>query len=167
MRELLPGRLVILRGPIDDRAANEVIAMFLFLQDQGVAPIRLHLDSPGGSVASALAIRDVIDDLGIPVHTHALGEAHGVAALLLAHGARGHRTAHPQALVAFTPIAVADGNRAVQSELDRTTAILTAMLASDTGQTAPRIDIDLRAARRFTAEEARAYGLIDQVAASR
>lgn len=162
--DLLAQRIVVLRGEIDDHAATDVIAKLLFLQhEDAAAPIRLHIDSPGGAVASSLAIRDTMDDIKVPVYTHGLANVQGVAAVLLAHGARGHRTAIPQGHISFTPITTAEGVRAVQSEIGRTEAIVTEMLAKDTGQSAQQIDGDQRVSRRFDAEQARSYGLIDRI----
>jgi ATP-dependent Clp protease, protease subunit len=138
--DLLGKRIIVLRGAIDDDAANVVIAKLLFLQSQNaIAPIRLHIDSPGGAVASALAIRDMIDDLEPPVYTNGR--------------------------VSFTPITSASGAPAAQGELTRTEAILTQMLAQDTGQSIEQIESDQRASRRFDAEQARSYGLVDDIAA--
>jgi ATP-dependent Clp protease protease subunit len=161
---LLAQRIVVLRGAIDDDAANVVIAKLLYLQSlNATAPIRLHIDSPGGAVASTLAIRDAMDALEAPVYTHALASVQGVAVLLLAHRARGHRTSLPHTQISFTPITAATGTRAAQAELERTMAIVTKMLASDTGQSIEQLDLDHRASKRFDAELARSYGLIDDV----
>jgi ATP-dependent Clp protease protease subunit len=162
--ELLAKRIVTLRGAIDDRAATALIAKLLFLQSEdAVGPIRLLIDSPGGLVAPGLAIRDTMDDITVPVHTHALTNVGGVAAVLLAHGARGHRTAIPRTQISVTPFTAAEGASAVQSEIERTEAIVTEMLAKDTRQSTRQIDADRRASRRFDAEQARSYGLIDRV----
>jgi ATP-dependent Clp protease protease subunit len=162
--EDLTRRIIVLRGAIDDRAANEVIAKLLFLQHQHAAsPIRLHIDSPGGVVAFCLAIRDTIDSLGVPVYTHGLTNVQGIAAALLAHGARGHRTAIRTGRVSFTPLTQANDSPADQGNIERTKTIVTQMLASDTGQTRQQIELDQQAARHFDAEQARAYGLIDRI----
>jgi ATP-dependent Clp protease protease subunit len=87
-------RAVLLRGPIDDDTSVQVVARLLFLQWQDPrTPIRLYIDSLGGAVVGGLAICDTMDALAPPVHTHCVAHAHGMAALLLAHGAKGHRFA--------------------------------------------------------------------------
>jgi ATP-dependent Clp protease protease subunit len=156
--DLLARRIVILRGTLDDAAANELIAKLLYLQSvDAVAPIRIYLDSPGGDVVSALAIRDTIDDLKPPVYTHGLANVQGAAALLLAHGARGRRSVMAHGHVSFTPISSAQGDaRGIET-------VIVELLASDTGQRTQQIETDLRASRRFEAEQARAYGLVDRV----
>jgi ATP-dependent Clp protease, protease subunit len=158
----LAQRIVVLRGAIDDQHANESIAKLLFLEHEARLPIRLHLDSLGGGVANSLAIRDTIDDLTVPVYTHVRGRADGVAVVLLAHGARGHRTASPNARMSLTPI-TSERSPIDADELTRTTAILVEMLAADTGQLAETIAADMRAGRRFDAVQARDYGLVDQI----
>ena len=164
LSDLLGKRIIVLRGAIDDDVANVVIAKLLFLQSQGsAAPVQLHMSSPGGAVAAALAIRDTIDDLEVPVYTHGLGHVQGVAALVLAHGARRHRTMARHARVTFIPITSAGGVPAAPSELARTETIVTQMIAADTQQSIEQVESDLRASRSFDAEQARAYGLIDNI----
>ena len=161
--DLLAQRVVVLRGEIDERAATELIAKLLFLRGQdAVVPVRLQIDSPGGEVIAGLAIRDTMDDIKLPVYTHCLSSAQGIAAVLLAHGARGHRTATSMAQISFTPIASA-GVSSAQDERARAKAIIVEMLAKDTGQNAQQLADDLQASRRFDGEQARSYGLIDRI----
>lgn len=156
--DLLARRLVLLRGTLDDAAANELIAKLLYLQSvNAAAPMTLYLDSPGGNVVSALAVRDAIDEVKPPVHTRGLANVQGAAALLLAHGARGHRTLIAHGRVSFTPISNAEG------DTRRIESILVQLLAKDTGQTLQQVEADLRASRSFDAEHARAYGLVDRL----
>lgn len=156
--DLLSRRIVILQGTLDDAAANEVIAKLLYLQSLDVAaPITLSLDSPGGNVVSALAVRDAIDELKPPVYTRGLAHVQGAATLLLAHGAHGHRTLLAHGRVSFTPISSAQGDtRGIES-------IVFEMLANDAGQKPMQIEADLRGSRTFDAEQAREYGLVDRV----
>lgn len=156
--DLLARRIVVLRGTLDDAAANELIAKMLYLQNvDAAAPITIYLDSPGGNVLSALAVRDAIDDLKPPVHTHGLANVQGAAALLLAHGARGHRSVMAHGQVSFTPIV------SVHGDARRTELLIVEMLANDTGQGKQQIETDLQASRSFEAEQARTYGLVDRV----
>jgi ATP-dependent Clp protease protease subunit len=157
--DLLARRIVALRGTLDDSAATELIAKLLYLQSKdAVTPITIYLDSPGGDVVSALAIRDTLDELKPPVYTHGLANVQGAAAFLLAHGARGHRSVMAHGRVSFTPISSAQG------EAPRIESVIVEMLAHDTGQATQQIETDLRASRNFEAEQARAYGLVDRVA---
>lgn len=160
--DLLAHRIIVVRGAIDDRLATESIAKLLFLEHEARTPLWLHLDSLGGGISNALAIRDSMDALDVPVYTHVRGRADGVAVVILAHGARGHRTASPNARISLTPI-TSERSPIDADELARTEVILTEMLAADTGQTTQTIATDLRAARRFDASDARAYGLIDRI----
>jgi ATP-dependent Clp protease protease subunit len=166
--ELLAQRIVELRGEIDDRTATELIAKLLYLQHQDpAAPIRLHIDSHGGAVAAGLAIRDTMDDIKPPVYTHCPAKAQGVAVVLLAHGERGHRTAATQATISFTPIAPGPNSptgATAQSDIARTETLIADALAKDTGQRIEQIQDDHAAQRRFDAEQARSYGLIDRIA---
>lgn len=159
--KLLAQRIILLHGTIDDAVANEVIAKLLYLRSENAAaPIRLYLDSRGGQVAAALAIRDTMDE--VPVSTHCVASAEGVAAMLLAHGLRGQRTAASHARLAFTRSTSADGH-ATEREIARVDALVAGMLAEDTGQTVETVTADCHTLRHFTATEARAYGLVDRV----
>lgn len=157
--DLLARRIVVLRGALDDAAANVLIAKLLYLQSiDAVTPITIYIDSPGGMVASALAIRDTIDELKPPVYTRGLAKVQGIAVLLLAHGARGHRTVTTHGHLSFTPITSAQGDDTRRTEL-----LIVEMLANDTGQGKQQIETDLQASRSFEAEQARTYGLVDRV----
>jgi ATP-dependent Clp protease protease subunit len=159
---LLARRIVVLRGMLDDTAASHVIAKLLYLQDQDPsAPIRLHIDSPGGGVSSSLAIRDTIETLAPDVYTHCLAEAHGAAAVVLAHGARGHRSAVALAQLSLTRLEWTAA--ATPDDIATTERTLVAMLAADTGQTSQTIADDMRTSRQFDAVTAALYGLIDRV----
>jgi ATP-dependent Clp protease protease subunit len=92
--ELLKRRAIRLAGPVEDAVAVEAIARLLFLQHQDrAAPVYLLVDSPGGSVVAAMSILDTMEHLAPPVHTCCTGQAGGTALMVVAHGARGHRTA--------------------------------------------------------------------------
>lgn len=157
-------RTVILRGEISDASAEEVIAKLLFLEhEDSTAPVRLYVDSPGGRVTSSLAIRDAIDELKAPVHTHCLGSAAGGALVVLAHGARGHRSASPSAALAMVPLYAPEGGRVVADEVAKLDGIVNGMLASDTRRPSVVVATDVSQSRRFDAAQARAYGLIDSI----
>jgi ATP-dependent Clp protease protease subunit len=105
---LLKHRTILLQGSIDERMAQTVRAQVHALQrmDHG-APVKLLIDSPGGDLRSALSIRSTVGGNGITLHTHCLGAAHGPALFLLARGARGHRTAAPEAQLSLQPVVFA------------------------------------------------------------
>lgn len=156
---LLAERTILLAGLIDDELATKVIAKLLILDDEDPsAPAVLLLDSRGGHVSAALAVRDTVDDVACPVRVHALDEASGMAAVLLAHGRRGERTASPTSLVKLTPISPQES-----AEVERVETLLAGFLAEDTGQTQQTILRDMRAGRCFTPEDAREYGLVDRI----
>jgi len=159
---LLAHRTVLLESMITDDVANETIAKLLFLRSQGQGLIHLYIDSPGGYVASSLAIRDMVDEMRPQVATHSLRQTAGTALVILAHGAPGRRSAAPGATLMLTPI---DASRlATTDDIVRTRSIVQQMLAEDTGQTQAQLAQDSAASRRFSANEARDYGFIDTIA---
>jgi len=156
----LARRVVLIASPITARVAEETIAKLLFLESEAAdVPLHLVLDSPGGLVAEAVAIRDAMDHVRCPIHVHVLKLAGGVAAILLAHGRRGERAAIADAKVMLAPL-----GHGSSAELAKTESLLADLLASDTGQSAATILEDMRASRVMSAEEALAYGLIDRIA---
>jgi ATP-dependent Clp protease protease subunit len=158
---LLRERVILVDGVIDDDSANVIIAKMLFLDsEEPSSPMHLHLRSPGGHVSSALAIRDTMDALHCGVLTLAIGFVSGVACWLLARGARGHRAATSSARIMLTSVR---GPDSTEHQLQGTEKTLVDMLASDTGQPAATILKDMRDQRTFSADAARAYGLIDQI----
>jgi ATP-dependent Clp protease protease subunit len=164
---LLAERTILLDAALTDHVATAVIAKLLFLNDDNpTAPALLLLDSPGGQVAAALAIRDTIDHVSCPVHMHVLDEAAGVAAMLLAHGVRGERAASPNSLVTLARISSHE-RAPSSSDLQRTEAVVAELLAADTGQAVETVVEDMRAERSFKADDARAYGFIDRIAEPR
>lgn len=159
-------RIVVLRGPIDDHRANVVIAQLLFLDNADrKRPIHLHIDSPGGAVTSSMAIYDTIDQLSAPVHTRCTRRASGTAALILAHGAVGHRTAEVGATIGLADMSGPDG--APETELERWRGIIAEELAACTRQPKASVRADMLHARIFHVDEAVAYGLVDSVSYDR
>ncbi len=160
--ELLRDRIVVLDGVISDDTANMVIAQLLFLEaEQPGSPIHIYLRSPGGHVSSTLAIRDTMDALSCPVHIRTTGSVGGVALLILAHGARGHRTAIPHTTLTLSAIRSSDLSSSA-AELERTESTVVDLLVADTGQRRETVLADMRADRAFTVDEAVAYGLVDR-----
>lgn len=160
---MLKERAILLGTTISDEVATVVIAQLLFLEaEDRHAPITLYIDSPGGDVVEAFAIRDTMSSIAPPVHTIVMGQAAGAALMLAAHGARGQRRAWPEACLTLTPLAVV-AEMVDAAALARVTAAVSAFLAADTGQSEATIARDTEQTRRFTAEQARTYGLIDDV----
>ena len=170
---LLGERIIFLGDPIDDAVANLVCAQLLHLEgEQPDRQIALYINSPGGSVTAALAIHDTMQFIRPAVRTVVLGQAASMAALLVAAGAPGQRFALASArLLLHQPSGEAQGQAADierhASELLRLRALLWEHLASCTGQDAAKIANDADRDLVLTAQQARAYGLVDDVVAAR
>src|SRR6266404_1416242 len=124
--KLLKERVVLLGLPISDEEATQVIAKLLFLQMQSkTAPITLFINSPGGSATAGLAIINTIESLKPEVRTSCIGQAHSMAAIILASGSPGSRSAMTNALIAFSEI-VAQGEMTPdkQAHLERLKTVL-------------------------------------------
>jgi len=166
---LLENRIVFLEGVIDDTMANNVVMKLLYLQsEKRKQEISLYVNSPGGYVSSTLAIYDTIQFLDAPVATYAIGLAASGAALLLAGGAKGKRFALPHAKVMLHQPAGEVGGQAADIEIAarevlRDKETLIRIFAKHTGQEPEKIRRETERDRYFTAEEAKAYGLVDEV----
>lgn len=154
-------RTIVLRD-ISENTAVVVVAKLMHLDKASAEPIALYLDSVGGHVVSAFMIRDLIGTLRAPVYTHCLGEAHGVALVLLAHGVRGHRTASPRAKMAYAPFKSPDES-VRQPEIERLQTRMVEMLAEDTCRPPESVEADIKRLRKFDARQAKAYGLVDRI----
>jgi ATP-dependent Clp protease, protease subunit len=167
---LLRRRVIMLSGPIDSDKANDVMARLLFLEHEDPGePIDLRINSPGGEVLSGLAIVDTIAQLRCPVATTCAGMAASMASVLLACGTKGRRRATANARVLIhQPWAgqfqgqATDLERAAE-EILRQRARIDDILAQATGQEVARIHRDTERDTWFSAEEARDYGLVDEV----
>ncbi len=168
---LLMDRIVFLGTPIDDTVANIIIAQLLFLQaDDPEKDIYLYVNSPGGSVYAGLAIYDTMQYLSTPVNTICMGLAASMGALLLATGTAGKRSALPNSRIMIHQPAAAQGIGGTAADIEiQAKEILYArerlnqILAKHTGQTVERIAEDVDRDRFMSAEEAKEYGIIDQV----
>jgi len=166
---LLKERIVFLGGPIDDATANVVIAQLLFLESEDPEKdIQLYINSPGGVVTAALAIYDTIQYLRPDVSTICVGLAASVAAVILAGGARGKRFALPYSrIMLHQPWGGVRGSAADISieaqEVLTLRRFLQEILAKHTGQPMERIERDTDRDFWMGAEEAKAYGIIDDV----
>ncbi|MFC5218407.1 CATRA system-associated protein [Streptomyces coerulescens] len=169
--ELLRHRILYVDGAVDDDLANRVAARLLLLDRESPADVTMYINSAGGSVGAGMAVIDTMRYVSCDVATCAIGVAAGMAQCLLTAGAKGKRGAVPQARILMLAPSL-EGSGAVEEAgrdeaLERTRLQVSAMLAADTGQTAERIRADWGPHAWFTAEEARAYGLVDHIAAPR
>ena len=166
---LLKERIIFLGTPIDDNVANLIIAQLLFLAaDDPDKDIYLYINSPGGIVSSGLAILDTMNYVKPDVVTNCVGQAASMGALLLAAGAKGKRFALPHARVMIhQPLGGVEGQATDieihTRELLRIKEILNKILSESTGQTMEKIGIDTDRNYFMSAEEAKKYGLIDDV----
>ncbi|ORT60878.1 ATP-dependent Clp protease proteolytic subunit [Streptomyces sp. CB03238] len=173
--KLLEERIIFLGTPIDDTAANDVIAQFLHLEY--AAPdrdISLYINSPGGPLSAMSAVYDTMQVVRCDVETTCIGQAASTAAVLLAAGAPGKRMALPGARVLVQQLAMEEPLRGQPSDLDiqarellRLRGQLAGMLARHTGQSRERVDADLERDTVFDAPAAVAYGLVDHVVPNR
>lgn len=170
---LLKDRIVLLGTPIDDHVANLICAQLLFLEsEQPDKQINLYINSPGGSVTAGLAIYDTMQYISAPVATLCIGQAASMAAVLLAAGAPGMRYCLPNARVLIhQPMGGFHGQATdidIQArEIIRLRARLNAILAQHTGQNVERVEQDTERDYFMTAEEAKNYGVIDQILVTR
>ncbi|OGG79642.1 ATP-dependent Clp endopeptidase, proteolytic subunit ClpP [Candidatus Kaiserbacteria bacterium RIFCSPLOWO2_02_FULL_55_12] len=166
---LLKERIVFLGGPIDDDTANLVIAQFLFLEaEDPKKDISLYINSPGGSVTATLAMVDTMNHVKPAVSTVCVGMAASGAAILLSAGEKGKRFALPNAEVMIhQPHGGAEGQATdieiTAKQIIKLRAVLNRILAKNTGQTLEKIEKDVERDFFMTADEAKKYGLIDQV----
>ncbi|MFF2848094.1 ATP-dependent Clp protease proteolytic subunit [Streptomyces sp. NPDC058001] len=173
--KLLEERIVFLGTPVDDTSANDVMAQFMYLEY--LAPdrdISLYINSPGGSFSSMTAIYDTMRYVTCDVETVCLGQAASAAAVLLAAGTPGKRSALPGSRVLIhqpslrEPIEGQADDLAIQArELLRTRDQLTEMLVRHTGQSPERVHADIDRDKILDAPAAVEYGLIDRVVPSR
>jgi ATP-dependent Clp protease protease subunit len=168
---LLKDRIIFLSGPIDDNVANLVVAQLLFLSaEDPEKDIHLYINSPGGSVTAGLAIYDTINHIQPDVSTICVGLAASMGAFLLAAGTKGKRYALPNSEVMIhQPLGGARGQASdIKIHADwilRTKDQLNKILAERTGQPLDKIARDTDRDFFMSAEEAKEYGLVDQVMA--
>ena len=170
---LLKDRIVFLGGPIDDSVANVVVAQLLFLESEDPdKDIHLYINSPGGVVTAGLAIYDTMQYIKPDVSTICIGQAASMGSLLLAAGAPGKRYALPLArIMIHQPLGGAQGQSTdiqIQAkEILRLREVGTEILVKHTGQAREKIMTDTERDNFMSAEEAKAYGLIDAVITAR
>jgi len=166
---LLENRIIFLQGVIHDANANELVMKLLFLQSENRRKdIHFYINSPGGSVSSTLAIYDTMQILSCPVATYCVGLAASGGAVLLAGGAKGKRFALPHSKVMIhQPYGQVGGQvsdiESQPQESLQTRETLNQILASHTGQPLERIAKDTDRDFYMVAEQAKAYGVVDEI----
>jgi len=167
---LLKERIVFLGGPIVDPVANSVIAQLLFLASKDPKKdIQLYINSPGGILTSALAIYDTMQYIKCSVSTVCIGSAASGAAVLLAAGTKGKRYSLPNAQILLHQVAVSGvSGEAIEVEIAAKQIIrlkekINKILTEHTGQPLEKIEKDTDRDFYLSAEEAKEYGLIDEV----
>ena len=166
---LLKDRIIFLGGPIDDAVANTVVAQLLFLESEDPdKDIHLYINSPGGVVTAGLAIYDTMQYIKPDVSTICIGQAASMGALLLTAGAKGKRYALPNArIMIHQPLGGAQGQSTdiqIQArEIQRIREVNNDILVESTGKDRETVVQDTERDNFMTAEEAKAYGLVDEV----
>lgn len=170
---LLADRIVFLGTPVDDNVANVIIAQLLFLQmSDPKKDIHLYINSPGGSVTAGLAIYDTLQFLTCDVNTYCIGQAASMGAVLLAAGTKGKRHALPNANVMIHQVLGGAEGQASDVEIRVKYMLqlkqrLNRILAHHTGQTEEQVEQDCDRDNFMSADEAKTYGLVDEVVKSR
>ncbi len=169
---LLKDRIIFIGMGIDDYVANLVIAQMLFLQMENKSQdINVYINSAGGYVSSGLAIYDTMQFVHCDVATYCIGQASSMAALLLAGGTKGKRYALPNSrIMMHQPAGGAQGTAAdikiTAEEILKLKKLMNRLLAKHSGQSVERIEKDSDRDHYMSAEEAKAYGLVDEVVES-
>lgn len=166
---LLKERIIFLAGPVNDGLANSVIAQMLFLASEDPKKdIQLYINTPGGSVTAGLAIYDTMQYVKCPVATICFGLAGSMGAVLLASGTKGKRFALPNSEVLLHQVAGGVTGQAIEIEITAKQIIkiknkINKILADHTGQPLEKMERDTDRDFYLTAEEAKEYGVIDEV----
>jgi len=170
---LLRERVIFLVGPVNDHTANLIVAQLLFLESENPdKDISLYINSPGGSVSAGMAIYDTMNFIKPSVSTLCIGMAASMGAFLLAAGAKGKRFSLPNSKVMIhQPLGGTQGQATeieiAAREILKTRERLNQLLSENTGQPLSRIEVDTERDYYLTADEAKAYGLVDGVIAKR
>ncbi len=167
---LLKERIIFLGTEVNDRIANTIIAQLLYLESEDAEKeIQLYINSPGGSVTAGLAIYDTMQYIRPPVATICLGQAASMGAVLLAAGQPGRRSTLPNSrILIHQPWTGGIGGQATDIDIQareilKTRGVLNKLLSEHTGQTIERIEKDTDRDYFMSGEEAKEYGLVDEV----
>jgi ATP-dependent Clp protease protease subunit len=169
---LLKDRIIFLGTPVDDHVANTVIAELLFLQSEDPEKdIHLYVNSPGGIVTAGLAIYDTMQYVKPPIATYCIGQAASMGALLLAAGTKGKRFALPNARIMIHQPSAGFQGQATDIDIHAREVLrmkdqLNKILAFHTGQPIEKINTDTDRDFFMSGDEAKAYGLVDEVITS-
>lgn len=170
---LLKDRIVFLGTEVDDTVANMIVAQFLFLESEDPdKEITLYINSPGGVITAGLAIYDTMQYVRCPVATVCLGQAASMAAVLLACGEKGRRRALPNSRVMIHQPLGGFRGQATDIEIHAREILdlrarLNTIMENHTGQPASKIKEDTERDRYLSAQDAKEYGIIDDVVAPR
>jgi ATP-dependent Clp protease protease subunit len=170
---LLRERVIFLVGPVNDQTANLVVAQLLFLESENPdKDISFYINSPGGSVSAGMAIFDTMNFIKPDVSTLCTGMAASMGAFLLAAGAKGKRFSLPSSKVMIHQVLGGAQGQATDIEIHardilKTKAAMNRILAERTGQPLEKIERDTERDYFLDADEAKAYGIVDQVIAKR
>ncbi len=167
---LLKDRIVFLGTPVNDQVANAIIAQLLFLESEDPEKeISMYINSPGGSVTAGLAIYDTMQYIRAPVMTICLGQAASMGALLLSSGEKGRRMSLPNSrILIHQPLMGGLSGQATDIDIQAREILklrenLNQILMRNTGQTKERIEKDTDRDFFMSAQQAKEYGLIDEV----
>ena len=169
---LLKDRIVILGSSVTDMVANSIIAQLLFLESENPEKdIQIYINSPGGSVTAGMAIYDTIQHVRCPVSTICIGQAASMGAVLLCSGTKGKRYSLPNSrILIHQPLITGGGISGQATDIDlqakeilRMRRVLNEILSRHSGQTLERIEKDTDRDYIMSADEAKNYGLIDEV----
>lgn len=166
---LLKDRIIFLGTGIDDQVANSIIAQLLFLESQDkTKEIKLYINSPGGSVTAGLAIYDTMNLIKCDVSTICVGMAASMGAFLLSSGTKGKRFALPNSEVMIHQVMGGTQGQATDIKIHAERILqmkdsLNKILAKNTGQTVKKVEADTERDNFMTAQQAKEYGLIDDV----
>ena len=170
---LLEDRIILLSGEINDAVANTVVAQLIYLEGKDPnKDINLYINSPGGSVSAGMAIYDTMNYIKCDVSTICIGMAASMGAFLLSSGAKGKRYSLPNSkIMIHQPLGGAQGQASdiaiVAEEILKTKKKLNTILASNTGQSLEKVEIDTDRDYYMTADEAQSYGIVDRIFTNR
>lgn len=166
---LLKDRIIFLGTQVNDVMANAIVAQLLFLQfDDDKADIHMYINSPGGSITAGLAIYDTMQFIRCDVATYCIGQASSMGAILLTAGAPGKRNSLPHSrIMIHQPLAGMEGTATEleihAKEVLRMKGMMNEILLKHTGQTLTKIEQDTDRDNFMSPEEAKSYGLIDNI----
>jgi ATP-dependent Clp protease protease subunit len=173
--KLFEERIIFLGAPIDDVVANDVMAQLIVLESTDPdRDIQIYINSPGGSFTALTAIYDTMQYIRPEIQTYCMGQAASAAAVLLCAGAKGKRYALPQSrILIHQPSGGTEGPMQISDldiqarEIQRMRLLMEEILARHTGQAIEQIRQDVERDKIFTAEQAKEYGIVDDVISTR